>query len=197
MSATGCLACRVSIFLRWRWRQDFARAVRLQRTYETCGLHCFHEPRSAVITNLQTPLHAGNGCFAGLEHDPYGFVVKVVPTLTGGDPLTGQDRCKLFLHRDADTLDGFPKQLAGDGEASPLLADLDGDNRNELVLANSDGRLLRISAASLKRVMQEAPALAAGFLYELSRSIGSRVRTLTQKYQDSIHFSRMGTAPRE
>jgi hypothetical protein len=71
--------------------------------------------------------------------DPYGVVVKVVATLAGEDALTGQDRRKLFLHRDADTLPGWPKQLAGDGEASPLLADLDGDDRNELVVANSDG----------------------------------------------------------
>jgi hypothetical protein len=71
--------------------------------------------------------------------DPYGFVVKVTATLTGADALTGQDRRKLFLHRDADALDGFPKQLDGDVESSPLLADLDGDNRNDLIVANSDG----------------------------------------------------------
>ncbi|MDQ3739308.1 MAG: S8 family serine peptidase, partial [Actinomycetota bacterium] len=91
--------------------------------------------------------------FAGPEHgpgadqphsgrpnlDPYGFVVKVVATLQGEDALTGQDRRKLFLHQDADMLDGFPKQLDGDAESSPVLADLDGDNRNELIVANSDG----------------------------------------------------------
>jgi hypothetical protein len=71
--------------------------------------------------------------------DPYGFIVKIEATLTGADALTGQDRRKLFLHRDAELLPGWPKQLAGDSEASPVLADLDGDNRNELVVANSDG----------------------------------------------------------
>ena len=45
----------------------------------------------------------------------------------------------MYLHRDADMLPGFPQAAAGDGEASPVLADLDGDNRNELVVANSDG----------------------------------------------------------
>ena len=104
------------------------------------------------VAALRARFPAGTD-FAGPEHgaapqqphsgrpnsDPYGVVVKVVATLAGEDDLTGQDRRKLFLHRDADTLDGFPKQLAGDGEASPLLADLDGDNRNELIVANSDG----------------------------------------------------------
>src|SRR5205085_8314871 len=36
-------------------------------------------------------------------------------------------------------LPGFPRQLSGDGESSPLFADLDGDNRNELVFATADG----------------------------------------------------------
>ena len=49
--------------------------------------------------------------------DPYGFVVKVEATLTGADALTGQDRRKLHLHRDAEELAGWPKQLDGDGDA--------------------------------------------------------------------------------
>jgi hypothetical protein len=93
-------------------------------------------------TDFSGPEHGRRGeqTYNGRPNtDPYGVVVKVVATLTGADELTGQDRRKLFLHRDADMLPGFPKQLAGDAEASSLLTDLDGDNRNELVVANSDG----------------------------------------------------------
>jgi hypothetical protein len=68
----------------------------------------------------------------------YGFVVKIVADVAGKE-LRGEDRRQLDLHRDQDLLPGFPKKLSGDIEASPTLADLDGDNRNELVLANSDG----------------------------------------------------------
>ncbi len=71
--------------------------------------------------------------------DKYGFTVKVVATAAAGTARTGEDRRNLYLHRDTDLLPGFPKRLAGDAEASPLLVDLDGDNRNELVLAGSDG----------------------------------------------------------
>jgi hypothetical protein len=73
--------------------------------------------------------------------EPYGFIVKVVASAAapGGTPVTGQDRRQAYLHRDADMLPGFPKQLPGDGEASPVLYDIDGDNQNELVIANSDG----------------------------------------------------------
>src|SRR3954447_10118543 len=67
---------------------------------------------------------------------PYAFTVKIVATVADRQ---GVDERQLFLHRDRSMLDGFPKTLPGDGEASPVLADLDGDNRNELIVANSDG----------------------------------------------------------
>jgi hypothetical protein len=76
--------------------------------------------------------------------DPYGFVVKVVASSiddVGGEQaaLTGEDRRNYRLHRDAELMDGFPRDLGGDGASSPLFVDLDGDNRNELVIGGSDG----------------------------------------------------------
>jgi hypothetical protein len=81
---------------------------------------------------------------------PHGFTVRVVATTdltdsSGTTPLRGEDRRAMWLHRDADMLPGFPRKLTensdltGDGESSPALADLDGDNRNELIVASSDG----------------------------------------------------------
>lgn len=68
--------------------------------------------------------------------EPYGFTVKVV---VESEDLRGEDRRNLFLHRDRDLLEGFPMRLPSDGESSPLFADLDGDNVNELVMATADG----------------------------------------------------------
>ena len=80
--------------------------------------------------------------------EPYAFTVKVVASVVNtaaiqdvNSLVTGEDRRQAYLHRDAAMLPGFPKQLPGDGEASPVLADLDGDNMNELVIANSDGEI--------------------------------------------------------
>ena len=71
----------------------------------------------------------------GPNTEPYAFIVKVVAQLDqGGIDLQGEDRRNMYLHRDQDMLPGFPKHRApGDVESSPILADLDGDNRNELV----------------------------------------------------------------
>jgi hypothetical protein len=79
---------------------------------------------------------------------PHGFTVKVVATTaaSGGAPaMSGQDHRAMWLHRDADMLPGFPRKITnnsamtGDGESSPALADLNGDNKNELVMASADG----------------------------------------------------------
>jgi hypothetical protein len=53
--------------------------------------------------------------------------------------MTGEDRRQFFLHRDQDMLKGWPKELHTDGASSPLLLDLNGDNRNELIVGTSDG----------------------------------------------------------
>jgi hypothetical protein len=72
--------------------------------------------------------------------EPYGFTVKVVAQLDqGGIDLQGEDRRNMYLHRDQDMLPGFPRKLGGDGESSPIFVDLDGDNRNELVMGSTDG----------------------------------------------------------
>jgi hypothetical protein len=81
---------------------------------------------------------------------PHAFTVEVlVHSTQGGVAMTGQDRRAAYLHRDSSMITGFPKGIrrgvisngtpTGDGESSPVLADLDGDNRNELIVAGSDG----------------------------------------------------------
>ncbi len=82
---------------------------------------------------------------------PHSFTVKLVVSTTQGTPMTGEDQRSAYLHRDQDMLDGFPRAIrsgqvvgppgtpTGDGASSPVFADLDGDNRNELILGGSDG----------------------------------------------------------
>ncbi|MFL5821976.1 MAG: hypothetical protein ACJ764_00885 [Solirubrobacteraceae bacterium] len=75
---------------------------------------------------------------------PYAFTVRVVVSTpkTGGRPaMTGEDRRQFFLHRDRDLIPGWPKELRTDGASSPLLIDLAGSNRNQLILATSDGAI--------------------------------------------------------
>jgi hypothetical protein len=81
---------------------------------------------------------------------PHSFTIRVVVhSIQGGHNLAGEDRRTAYLKRDQGTLPGFPKAITrgaittgsptSDGESSSALADLDGDNRNELIVAGSDG----------------------------------------------------------
>ncbi len=81
---------------------------------------------------------------------PHAFTLKVVVTPTTGPARSGEDRRSAYLHHDRDLLDGFPRSIqpggrlgggapSADGDSSPAFADLDGDNRNELILATADG----------------------------------------------------------
>jgi hypothetical protein len=73
---------------------------------------------------------------------PYAFTVRVVATTAAGAPgpvMTGEDRRQMNLHRDSEMLRGFPVEMKSDGDSSPLLVDLAGNDTNQLVVANSDG----------------------------------------------------------
>ena len=72
--------------------------------------------------------------------EPYGFTIRVVVTAGEGQgTMRGEDRRNLYLHRDQDLLPGWPRRLPSDGESSPVFADLDADNRNEMILGTADG----------------------------------------------------------
>ena len=108
----------------------------------------FHgpQPEASPATSNGRPAHA-----------PHSFTVKLVVTTTTGPPMSGEDQRSAYVHRDAAMLDGFPRTVAhpgadgapdyptGDGESSPAFADLDGDNRNELIYATSDGAVHAIA----------------------------------------------------
>jgi hypothetical protein len=58
------------------------------------------------------------------------------------------------------------------------------------VVANRDSLLLRLRASSFESLLHESPALAVPFLLALSRSAVGRIRGLTKRHEDSIHFIR-------
>jgi hypothetical protein len=59
--------------------------------------------------------------------------------VTDADGRVGEARRTLFVHEDPDLLPGFPMQLGGSLESSPILVDLDGDQVFEVLLADGNG----------------------------------------------------------
>jgi CRP/FNR family transcriptional regulator, cyclic AMP receptor protein len=99
--------------------------------------------------------------------------------------LQGEVRARSMVGGRESTL-----STLGIGECFGELAVIDESPRSADVVANVESIILKISAAALKRLFKEAPALAAPFLLGLSRTITSRVRAVTKRYEDSVLFAR-------
>jgi hypothetical protein len=95
-------------------------------------------------------------------------------------------------------VDGKESALAtiGVGETFGEISLIDQGPRSSDVVANKDSVLLKISTVAFDQLLREAPALAVPFLLALSRSVVGRVRGLTKRYEDSVHFIRTTHAAR-
>ena len=126
-------------------------------------------------------------------------VVKVPPAGTvvkkgeQGDTLfmvlEGELRARVFIDGRESTL-----TTMGVGECFGELAIVDHGPRSADVVANQPSVLVKMSAAGLKKMFNEAPALAAPFMFSLTRVLAQRVRVLSKRYEDSIHFARTAAA---
>jgi len=103
--------------------------------------------------------------------------------------LEGEVRARVMIDGQESTL-----ATLGVGECFGELAILDQGPRSADVIANQPTVLVKVSAGALKKMFTEAPALAAPFTFALARVISQRVRVLTKRYEDSIHFSRTAGA---
>ena len=99
--------------------------------------------------------------------------------------LEGEVRARAMIDGQETTL-----TTMGVGECFGELAIVDQGPRSADVIANQPTVLIKVSDAALKKMFAEAPALAAPFMFALTRVIAQRVRLLTKRYEDSIHFSR-------
>lgn len=93
-----------------------------------------------------------------------GYTLRLRATDSSGN--RGEDRAFFFSLRDRLLKRGYPKRLGSSGESSPQLADLNGDGRQEIVLATSDGRITVLSGRTGRRFRGWPRAM---------RSYGSRV----------------------
>jgi hypothetical protein len=87
------------------------------------------------------PLPAGPPPAGREDRDRYAVTVRL--RLTDDRGLTAESRRSFFVFDDPARLPGFPRSLGASGEAAPVVTDLDGDERDEIVLGTADG-VLRI-----------------------------------------------------
>lgn len=74
------------------------------------------------------------------------LLLEVIGDNAAGDEVKGVFRKTFGVRTDPTTLPGFPIFLGASGESSPKLTDLDGDGREEIVVATADGLIHAISS---------------------------------------------------
>jgi hypothetical protein len=114
-------------------------------------------PRAGILSRIPiAPLAArmphgveGSAVDASGAPDPDRFTFTVRVRVTDNLGNVGEDRHALFLHRDADLMTTTPFFLRSDGSASPVLADINGDGIDEILIATADGQIHAFQGASM------------------------------------------------
>jgi len=99
--------------------------------------------------------------------------------------LEGELRARINIDEKETTL-----STMGVGECFGEVAIVDHGPRSADVVANQASVLIKVSSEALMKMFAEAPALAAPFMLALTQVIAHRVRAITKRYEDSIHFAR-------
>lgn len=111
--------------------------------------------RSGLLGTLdftQLPRPAGPPPRHREERDRYSVTLRLRVTDASG--RIAEARRAFFLFDDPTWKAGFPLYLGASGEASPLLHDLDGDGRAEIILPTADGvvRVIHVDAGGVRSV---------------------------------------------
>ena len=99
--------------------------------------------------------------------------------------LEGELRVRLMIGGKETTI-----VTLGPGEFFGEICLFDRGPRSADVVANKDSVLLKISASNFQRLLNEAPKLAAPFLFAMGKSLTGRIRADNKRYRDSINFAR-------
>ena len=118
-------------------------AVRAALDARVLSSSCPNPPQPVTGGSTPDPTAPAKGPGDEDPNEP-AFTVRVVVTDAEGN--RGEDRKVLFAYRDSSLHQGWSKALGTGGEASERLFDLNGDNKLDVVLADSSGEL-RVTGA--------------------------------------------------
>ncbi len=99
--------------------------------------------------------------------------------------LQGELRVRIMINGKESIL-----ATLGAGEFFGEISLFDNGPRSADVVANQESLLLKISADSFNRLIQEGPDLAAPFLLAIGKTLTARIRADNKRYRDSIVFAR-------
>lgn len=101
--------------------------------------------------------------------------------------LDGEFRVRLMIGGKETILAHF-----GAGDCFGDMALFDDGPRSADVVADQDSTVLKISKQAMTRLIQEAPDLAAPFLFAMGKTLAARIRADNKRIKDSVAFARGG-----
>ena len=78
----------------------------------------------------------------------------------------------------------------GVGEFFGDIALFDNGTRSADVVANTDGVVVKITSASVRKLAAEAPSVALPFLMAVGKTLVARIRSDNKRYSDAVKFNR-------
>ena len=96
------------------------------------------------------PRYTGPAPATREERDRYSVTLRL--RVTDDQGRIAESRRSFFVLTDPSWMENFPLNVGASGEASPVVADLDGDGRNEVILGTADGmiRILRWESSGVR-----------------------------------------------
>ncbi len=99
--------------------------------------------------------------------------------------LEGELRVRMLIEGKESTL-----QTLEPGDCFGEIALFDEGPRSADVIANVESTLLKISQAAFRKLLEQAPDLAAPFLLSVSKTLTARIRADNKRYRDTISIAR-------
>jgi CRP/FNR family transcriptional regulator, cyclic AMP receptor protein len=141
--------------------------------------------------------------FAGMSNDQLSRVLEYIEVkevkqfaeiVRQGQPgdamyliLQGEVRVRMMIAGKESTL-----VVLASGDFFGEISLFDHGSRSADVVANEDSVLLRIGAGPFERMVQEAPNLAAPFLFAMGKTLTSRIRADNKRFSEGVTYARLG-----
>jgi len=144
-------------------------------------LACLNDPQLEQLLQIVEMQEVPAGATLARQGDPADAMYLLVE---------GELRVRVQVEGRETSLDNLKP-----GEFFGEISLFDHGPRAANITASQDSTVIRITAAEFERITNEAPELAAPFLFALARTLACRIRAENRRYRDSLSFIRPAGVP--
>jgi hypothetical protein len=102
-------------------------------------------PRDGVLGTWHIRPFLDEVSFPPDEINEFTFTIRVTVVDRDNPDRKAESRKTVYLHHDPQLKKGFPRHLGSSGEAPVVMADLDGDNQEDMIVSTTDGWIFALA----------------------------------------------------